>query len=163
MGHLWERRNAYLAWACVVATLGLWIAGNAFRGATPTRLISSRDLQVVDGWWIRLSFLYALAFVIVGALIVARRPGNLVGWVACGIGLLSEVYSFGLGYQTFGTYVDGNLPGLQQAAEQCYFRLRKLSIQFQRAADVEVVRLIDHVAVTALLQRVHALVLASGR
>src|SRR5438270_2180926 len=112
MGHLWERRNAYLAWACVVATLGLWIAGNAFRGATPTRLISSRDLQVVDGWWIRLSFLYALAFVIVGALIVARRPGNLVGWVACGIGLLSEVYSFGLGYQTFGTYVDGNLPAL---------------------------------------------------
>src|SRR2546421_5265306 len=112
MGRLWERRSSYLAWACVVATLGLWIAGNAFRGATPTRLISSTDLRAVDGWWIRLSFLYALTFVIVGALIVARRPGNLVGWVACGIGLLSEVYSFGLGYQTFGTYVDGNLPAL---------------------------------------------------
>ena len=112
MGRLWERRNAYLAGACVVATLGLWIAGNAFRGATPTRLISSTNLQVVDGWWIRLSFLYALAFVIVGALIVSRRPGNLVGWVACGIGLLTAVYSFGLGYQTFGTYVDANLPAL---------------------------------------------------
>jgi len=101
-----------LAGASVIATVALFIAGNALRGATPTRLISPQDLTVVDGWWIRLSPLYALAFAFVGALIVARRPGNRVGWVACGIGLLTALYEFGLGYQTFGTYVNPSLPAL---------------------------------------------------
>src|SRR6202022_5153972 len=101
-----------LAGASVIATVALFIAGNAFRGATPTRLIAPHDLLVIDGWWIRLSLLYALAFALVGALIVARRPGNRIGWVACGIGLLTAVYEFGLGYVTFGTYVNPSLPAL---------------------------------------------------
>jgi signal transduction histidine kinase len=107
-----RRRANRLAGASVIATVALFIAGNAFRGATPTRLILPRDLLVIDGWWIRLSPLYALAFAIVGALIVARRPGNRIGWVACGIGLLTAVYEFGLGYETFGTYVNHSLPAL---------------------------------------------------
>src|SRR5260370_9646172 len=107
-----RRRSNRLAGASVIAPVALFIAGNALRGATPTRLISPGDLAVVDGWWIRLSPLYALAFAFVGALIVARRPGNRIGWVACGIGLLTAVYEFGLGYQTFGTYVNRSLPGL---------------------------------------------------
>jgi len=111
---LWRRGNG-LARASVIATLALFIAGNALRGATPTRLISPHDLTVVDGWWIRLSPLYALAFVFVGSLIVARRPGNRIGWVACGIGLLTAVYEFGLGYETLGTYVNRSLPALDFA------------------------------------------------
>jgi signal transduction histidine kinase len=107
-----RRRSDWLAWGSVIATLALFIAGNAFRGATPTRLISPGDLKVVDGWWIRLSPLYELAFALVGALIVARRPGNRVGWVACGIGLLTALYGFGLGYSTFGRYVNPSLPAL---------------------------------------------------
>ena len=74
-----RRRSNRLAGASVIATVALFIAGNAFRGATPTRLISPDQLRVVDGWWIRLSPLYALAFAFVGALIVARRPGNRIG------------------------------------------------------------------------------------
>jgi signal transduction histidine kinase len=105
-------RGNWLAWASVIATVALFIAGNALRGATSTRLISPENLKVVDGWWIRLSPLYALAFAFVGALIVARRPGNRVGWVACGIGLLTALYEFGLGYETFGTYVNRSLPAL---------------------------------------------------
>src|SRR5438105_14817884 len=109
----WLRsRSNRLAGASVIATLALFIAGNAFRGATPTRLISPSDLRVVDGWWIRLSPLFALAFAIVGALIVARRPGNRIGWVACGIGVLTALYQFGLGYTIFGTSVNPALPGL---------------------------------------------------
>ncbi|MDQ6712187.1 MAG: hypothetical protein M3Z28_03235, partial [Candidatus Dormibacteraeota bacterium] len=65
-----RRRSDRLAWGSVIGTLALFIAGNALRGATPTRLMSPRDLAVADGWWIRLSPLYALAFVFVGALIV---------------------------------------------------------------------------------------------
>jgi len=101
-----------LAAASVIATLALFIAGNAFRGATPNRLISAPDLRVVDGWWIRLSPLYALAFALVGALIVARRPGNRIGWVASGIGLSTALYEFGLGYGAFGSYVNPSLPAL---------------------------------------------------
>jgi signal transduction histidine kinase len=112
MAELWRRRSVLLAWICVIATLVLIVAGEAFRGATPTRLISTDDLRVLDGWWVRLSPLYALAFVIVGALIVARRPGNRIGWVACGIGVFTGLYEFVLGYQTFGKYVDHSLPGL---------------------------------------------------
>src|SRR6202022_309755 len=100
-----------LAAASVIATVALFIAGSAFRGATPPRLISPDRLPVIDGWWIRLSLIYALAFALVGALIVARRPGNRIGWVACSIGLLTAVYEFGLGYETFGTYVNRSLPG----------------------------------------------------
>ncbi|TME80400.1 MAG: hypothetical protein E6I47_09100 [Chloroflexi bacterium] len=107
-----RRRANRLAGASVIATVALFIAGNALRGATPTRLISPHDLAVVDGWWIRLSTLYALAFALVGALIVARRPGNRIGWVACGIGLLTVLYQFGLGYAAFGTYVNRSLPAL---------------------------------------------------
>src|SRR6202022_1744285 len=101
-----------LAAASVIATVALFIAGSAFRGATPPRLISPDRLPVIDGWWIRLSPLYALAFASVGALIVARRPENRIGWVACGIGLLTMGYEFILGYYTFGTYVNPSLAGL---------------------------------------------------
>src|SRR5437868_3092383 len=107
-----RRRSNRLAGASVIATLALFIAGNAFRGATPSRLMSPEDLRVVDGWWIRLSPLYALAFAFVGALIVARRPGNRIGWVACAIGLLTAIYEFFLGYAAFGTYVNPSVPGL---------------------------------------------------
>jgi signal transduction histidine kinase len=112
MAPIMRRRQKWVAGASLIATVALFIAGNALRGATPTRLISPHDLAVVDGWWIRLSLLYALAFALVGALIVARRPGNRIGWVASGIGLLTAVYTFGLGYETFGTYVNRSLPGL---------------------------------------------------
>jgi hypothetical protein len=101
-----------LAAASVIATVGLFIAGNALRGATPTRLISPQDLRVVDGWWIRLSPIYGLAFALVGAMIIARRPGNRIGWVACAVGLLTALYEFCLGYATFGTYVNSSLPAL---------------------------------------------------
>jgi signal transduction histidine kinase len=101
-----------MAAASVIATVGLFIAGNAFRGATPIKLISPQDLRVVDGWWIRLSPIYALAFALVGAMIIARRPENRIGWVACAVGLLTALYEFCLGYATFGTYVNSSLPAL---------------------------------------------------
>lgn len=112
IGRLPRRPSVLVAWLCVGLTLALYIAGNAFRGATPTRLIDPKELASLDGWWIRLSPLFALTFVVVGALIVARRPGNRIGWVACGIGLTSAIYEFGLGYAVFGHYVDPKLPAL---------------------------------------------------
>ena len=107
-----RRPAALLGSGLVIGTLALIIAGNAFRGATPTRLIDPSQLQALDGWWVRLSPLYALAFVIVGALIIARHPGNRVGWVASAIGLLSASYLFVLGYSTYGHYLNHSAPAL---------------------------------------------------
>src|SRR5207302_9278736 len=79
-----RRRSVWLAWTSVIVTLALFIAGNAFQGATPVSRIPSAILHVTNGWWIRLSPLFALAFAMVGALIVARRPRNRLGRAACG-------------------------------------------------------------------------------
>jgi hypothetical protein len=37
----------------------------------------------------------ALAFVVVGAVIVSRRPGNVVGWLCCVVGLGQSLATFG--------------------------------------------------------------------
>jgi hypothetical protein len=37
----------------------------------------------------------ALAFVLVGAVIVSRRPGNVVGWLCCAVGLGQCLATFG--------------------------------------------------------------------
>ena len=112
MAVLWQRRNTYIAWACVALALVLFISGSALVGATPKRLMPPNVSQQVNGWWGRLSLLYILAFVIVGAMIVARRPGNRVGWVCCAIGLFTALYTFISGYTVFGTLVNPQLPAL---------------------------------------------------
>ena len=79
-----RRRANRFAGASVIATVALFIAGNAFRGATSTRLISPGNLKVVDGWWIRLSPLYALAFVFVGALMFFGFVIGVIGGASFG-------------------------------------------------------------------------------
>jgi two-component system NarL family sensor kinase len=44
----------------------------------------------------------ALAFVVVGAVIVSRRPGNVVGWLCCVVGWLCCVVGLGQSLATFG-------------------------------------------------------------
>ena len=104
--------RTWLGRAIVTATVALIIGGNAFTGVTPARLVPPRILHDATGWWIRLSPLYALAFAFVGALIIARRPGNRVGWVCAGIGLLTGVNQFGNGFALYGTYRNPHLSGL---------------------------------------------------
>lgn len=55
-----------------------------------------------------------LAFALVGALIVARRPGNLFGWAFLLVALCFEASLFAGAYSTYGTFTHpGSLPGPQ--------------------------------------------------
>jgi hypothetical protein len=52
-----------------------------------------------------------LAFPLVGALILARQPGNLFGWAFCLVGLCHEVNLFAGSYSTYATFTNpGSLP-----------------------------------------------------
>ena len=52
----------------------------------------------------RLTPIFAMAFAVVGALIVWGRPRNRIGWVCCGIGILWGLEEFVLGFSSYVAY-----------------------------------------------------------
>jgi hypothetical protein len=55
-----------------------------------------------------------LAYAVVGALILARQPGNLFGWAFCLLALCFEASLFAGAYSTYGTFTHpGSLPAPQ--------------------------------------------------
>jgi len=62
-----------------------------------------------------------LAFSTVGALIVARRPGNGVGWILCAAGLTIGVTTLISGYAVFSLAAPSRLPGTEWAAWFAYW------------------------------------------
>ncbi|MBV8527199.1 MAG: sensor histidine kinase [Candidatus Dormibacteraeota bacterium] len=65
-----------------------------------------------QGWFFRLTPLYGEAFVVVGALITWRRPGNRIGYLAVAIGVLWALYQFAVGYDDISTAnAGGSLAG----------------------------------------------------
>ena len=57
-----------------------------------------------------------LAFSSVGALIVARRPGNGVGWILCAGGLTIGATTLASGYAVFSLTGPSGLPATEWAA-----------------------------------------------
>ena len=104
-----RKRSARVAWSTVaifVACIGVQIPLSVANG----------NLQG------QLSFILALllaftAFMVVGAVIVARRPGNAIGWLFSAIGLLTATGTLALDYAEYA-YVTrpGSLPGALLAA-----------------------------------------------
>src|SRR5829696_7546298 len=62
-----------------------------------------------------------LAFSTVGALIVARRPGNAIGWILCAAGLTIGATTLASGYAMFSLAGPSRLPGTEWAAWFAYW------------------------------------------
>ena len=53
-----------------------------------------------------------LAFPTVGAVIVSRQPGNVIGWLFCAVGASSAILVFGEPYAIYALVTrPGSLPG----------------------------------------------------
>ena len=74
------------------------------------------NVQREPGFYLALTVAFT-AFMVVGAVIVAHRPGNALGWIFSGIGLLSSAGVLAMEYAEY-TYLTrlGSLPGAALAA-----------------------------------------------
>ena len=95
------RIRVWLGWTLAVATIALCGAGTNFGDTAHAHLPPHlREAQQ----YFSLTPIFAIAFAIVGALIVWRRPRNRIGWVCCGIGILWGFEEFVLGFSSYLAY-----------------------------------------------------------
>jgi hypothetical protein len=78
--------------------------------------VANGNFQRQPGFLLALLLAFT-AFMVVGAVIVARRPGNVIGWLFSAIGLLTATGTLALDYAEYA-YVTrpGSLPGALLAA-----------------------------------------------
>jgi signal transduction histidine kinase len=100
-GSLPARARVWLGWTLAVATVVLCGAGSNFGKLAgpymPARAGASQH-------YFTLTPIFAVAFGVVGALIVWRRPRNRIGWVCCGIGILWGAEQLALGLYVYSAY-----------------------------------------------------------
>jgi hypothetical protein len=103
-----RERSTWVGWGLL--TLGL--VGNA---AGVVLSVANDDfLHDPSG---KLQWVVFIAFLVVGCLILARRPGNVIGWIFTAVGLLTMTAILAEGYAKYA-YVThpGSLPGRLAAA-----------------------------------------------
>ncbi len=100
-----SKRSTRVAWGLLAAFAIIFVATNVLSAANGD-FRSQPLLEVVPLW---LSF---SAFMVVGALIVAHRPGNPIGWVFSAIALLAAGGGLAEGYGRYAYETrPGSLPG----------------------------------------------------
>jgi len=94
------RARVWLGWTLAVAAVVFCGAGSNFgRRASPYLPARAGNSQ-----YFALTPIFAIAFAVVGALIVWRRPRNRIGWVCCGIGILWGAEQLVLGLYVYSAY-----------------------------------------------------------
>ena len=98
------RTAARLAWLLWAATLAL-VAGGLLLG------VANRQEASLYEYWLE-STLINPTFATLGALIVSRRPGNVIGWIFCLTGVTGGFQMFSGEYATIALFSsDAQLPG----------------------------------------------------
>jgi histidine kinase/DNA gyrase B/HSP90-like ATPase len=104
-----------LAWGSPVVSVALSVAGFVvFTMAGPASPHAPESLGLDAGSVGEnlLGIVLPVAFSIVGALVAVRRPDNIVGWLLCGVGLVSGLDAIISAYGYWGIiYHPGSLPG----------------------------------------------------
>jgi hypothetical protein len=100
-----------MAWAMLAVLV-------ACLGLEPPLSVASDDIQHRLGFYLALTLAFT-PFMVVGAVMVARRPGNVIGWLLSAVGLLTATGTLALEHAEYA-YVTrpGSLPGALPAASR---------------------------------------------
>jgi DNA-binding SARP family transcriptional activator len=100
------RTMSMVAWSLAAIAVALFVAFVVLSGvgsATQGPRIEAGD---------RVFFAVILAYAVIGALVASRRPGNAIGWLLLGQGLLFAISAFTLAYIRYALFVrPGSLAG----------------------------------------------------
>ena len=108
-----RRPAVWLAWGAFALTVAFTTAGVVLLGFVLGPEVGTGGAEVLQGW---LLVTLAVPFSFVGALIIARRPGNRIGQLLlCGALSFASFLAVG-GYVTSGWEGGKDLPGLTWAA-----------------------------------------------
>jgi hypothetical protein len=97
------RWASWIAWAALVVYWGLAGVGFLLRALNDPTMDVTAELRERLGWG---------AYPTVGAVIVARKPHNRVGWLCCAVGFLLGPAFFGQDYASYALiHEPGSVPG----------------------------------------------------
>jgi hypothetical protein len=105
-------------WAPSIAWIA-WLAAICLTAAGLVLILLTREVPWPESAWGFRGFpaLFAVSSATVGAIVLARRPGNVVGWIFTAGGLLGGIQVLGTEYVTYGTLAHpGALVGVEWVA-----------------------------------------------
>lgn len=105
------RRTRRIAWATWAVTLLGTAIGTSLLVANRTTAVPVSPIGYNGFWSFAALTFVGLSFASVGALLALRRPGNAIGWLFCGTGVLAGAELLSAQYAIYGLLTEpGSLP-----------------------------------------------------